>query len=273
MSKNKKQKRDRKRNEYSNKKKIVFIMANVLNVLYAWKVQLRRIFMVDALKNEFTASVSTAGKKTLRNREIAHIMKEMGVEGKVEYIEHILEQADGVVREYVKRGHSVLTGCAQFTPRVQGVWESATANYDPAKHRIGLHIIPSAEMREALRAVSLEVLGVKPDGAVIGLVTDTSTGLADGNMVSGDVISITDNKIKIAPDNDASMGVFFIDADEKVIPVTHRLIQNDNAKVIVQVPTLPAGQYILRIVTRFSSSSILLKEPRVVEYDRPLVVN
>jgi hypothetical protein len=202
--------------------------------------------------------VSTAGKKTLRNREIAHIMKDMGVEGKVEYIEHILDQADAVTREYVRRGHSVLTGCCQFTPRVQGVWESATANYDPKKHKIGLHIIPSAEMREALKAVSLELMGVKPDGAVIGLVTDTSTGLADGNMVSGDVIAIEGEKIKIAPDNEASLGVFFIDADEKVIPVTHRLIQNDNSKVVVMVPTLPAGQYTLRIVTRYTRGATLL---------------
>jgi hypothetical protein len=229
--------------------------------------------MVDALKNEFTASVSTAGKKTLRNREIAHIMKDMGVEGKVEYIEHLLDEADSVIREYVRRGHSVLTGCCQFTPRVQGVWESATANYDPKKHKIGLHIIPSAEMRASLKAVSLELMGVKPDGAVIGLVTDTSTGLADGNMVSGDVICIEGDKIRIAPVEEAGLGVFFIDADEKVIPVTHRLIQNDPSKVVVMVPTLPAGQYTLRIVTRFTNGPALLKEPRVIEYDRPLVIN
>jgi len=84
-------------------------MENVLKILYSWKVWLRQIFMHDALKNEYFAQVNTAGKKTIRNREIAAIIKDTGSEYDVKTIEHILDQADGVIREYVKRGHSILT--------------------------------------------------------------------------------------------------------------------------------------------------------------------
>jgi hypothetical protein len=195
---------------------------------------------------------------------------------KLETIVYILDQGDRITREQVKQGHSVLSGTAQYTPRIQGPWQGANAKFDPAKHKIGLHIIPSAEMRAAFKEIGVEVLGLKPGGAYIGLVTDTTTGLADGTMTSDDDILIEGDKIKIAPDGDGDerLGVFFINSDdETVTPVTRRLTQNDPKKILARVPDLPAGQYTLRIVTRFSSGSNMLKEPRVIEYDRPLVIN
>ena len=241
---------------------------------YIWKLWLRLNLLT--MGKDYTASVSTLGKKALRNSDIARIIKDAGSELKYETIVYILEQNDRIIREQVQQGHSVLTGSAQFTPRVQGAWASANAKFNPEVHRIGLHIIPSAEMRAAFKEISVEVLGVKDGGAFIGLVTDTTTGLADGTMTSGDDILIEGEKIKLAPDNDGDgrLGVFFINCDDETLtPVTRRLTQNDPKKLIVRVPELPAGQYILRIVTRYSQGSTLLKEPRVIEYDRPLVIN
>jgi len=129
-------------------------------------------------------------------------------------------------------------------------------------------------MREALKEVTLEVLGVKDDGgARIGLVTTNMTGLTDGIIMSEDVIIIEGEKIKIAPEDEAGIGVFFVNYNGDPIPLTHPIVQNEPKNVLVIVPHLIPGQYTLRIVTRYTHGSTLLKEPRVIEYDRPLAVN
>jgi hypothetical protein len=46
----------------------------------------------------------------------------------------------------------------------------------------------------------------------------------------------------------------------------------ETLRLIARVPELPAGQYTLRVVTRFSQGSVFLTEPRTVEYDRLLIV-
>jgi len=240
---------------------------------YAWKTFLQRN-MLTGSDNDYRASVSTLGKKALRNPDIAKLIKDSGSELKLETIIYVLDQGDRITRELIQRGHSVLTGSAQFTPRVQGTWVGANAKFNPATHKIGLHIIPSAEMRAAFKEIGVETLGVKPGGAFIGLVTDTTTGLADGTMTSGDDIIIEGDKLKIAPEGEEGLGIFFVNSDgETITPVTRRLTQNTPKKLIARVPELPAGQYTLRVVTRYSNGATMLKEPRVIEYDRPLVIN
>jgi len=240
---------------------------------FFWKLWLRLNLLTKDILNDYIASVSITGKKALRNADIARLIKEAGSELSFETLLYILDQSDRFVREQLQRGHSVLTGCCQMTPRVTGTWIGANAKFNPAVHKLTIDLIPSAEMRAALKEVGVEVLGVRDGGAFIGLVTDTATGLTDGTITAGDDIRIDGDKLRIAPDGEAGLGVFFVNADGDIIPVTRRLTQNDPKRLIARVPDLPAGQYTLRIVTRFTTSSnALLKESRTIDYDRLLVI-
>jgi len=238
---------------------------------FYWKVWLRLNLLTKEVLNDYIASVSTTSK-TLRNADIARMMKDAGSELSYETLLYILDQSDRVKREQTQRGHSILTGYCQITPKVTGTWIGANAKFNPAVHKITLDMIPSAEMRAALREVGVEVLGVRDGGAFIGLVTDTATGLTDGTVTPNDDIRIEGDKIKIAPDGEAGLGVFFIDAGGTEFAVARRLTQNDPKRLIARVPALAPGQYTLRVVTRFSSGSNMLKEQRVIDYDQLLVV-
>jgi hypothetical protein len=219
--------------------------------------------------------VLSKGKKTKRTADIAQMIVDRRTELKYSTILAVLNDSDEIIREFVQQGNSVLTGCCQFSPRVSGTWAGPTANFDPSIHKVGLHIIPSAEMRQALKDVFVETDGVKEDGgAFLGLVTNQTTGLLDNVLNTGDDIIVEGDKIRIAPDDNDELGMFFIDADGKATRVTRRLVQNDPSKLVTRVPDLPAGQYTLQVVTRFSlGSQQLLKEPRTIEYGKPLVIN
>jgi hypothetical protein len=105
------------------------------------------------------------------------------------------------------------------------------------------------------------------------LVKDVFTGATDGAITSNGNIRIYGEKLKIAPDDEEGLGVFFVAvADGEVIPSTHLLLQNYPKELVVQVPNLPAGQYALQIVTRYAHSNILLVKPRTIEYSILLTV-
>jgi len=236
-----------------------------------WKVWLRLNLLTKEVDNDYVAEVSATGKNTLHNEDLAQLIMSEGSEIKYETVLSILNKSGRIIREQVQQGHRVQTGYCHLAPRVQGSWIGANAKFDAAVQKPTVDIVPSAEMRAALREVGVETLGVREGGAYIGLVTDTATGLADGSITPGDDLLIEGDKLKIAPEEEG-LGVFFVDSAGTAFPVTRRLTQNDPKKIIARVPdSLPAGQYTLRIVTRFSSSAVLLKEPRVIEYDRLLI--
>jgi hypothetical protein len=54
--------------------------------------------------------------------------------------------------------------------------------------------------------------------------------------------------------------------------VTRKLTENLPKKLVFRVPSLPASAYSLKVVTRFSSASHLLNEPRAITYDFPLII-
>ena len=241
------------------------------NYLKFWKVWLRLNLLTKDVDNDYTAEVSTM-KNSLRNEDIAQRIVDEGSEYKYDTLLSIINQHDRIIREAVMDGYSVLTKTCQYTPRVTGSWIGTSAKFDPEKHKVTLDITLSSEMREALSHVGVEVLTVKDSGARIGLVIDTSTGLSNDTITPGDDIRIEGEKIRIAGEA-AGNGVFFIASDGTEHPVTRRLTTNDPKSLLARVPAdLTDGQYTLRIVTQFSNTTTLLKEPRTIEYERPLTV-
>ena len=241
-----------------------------------WKVWLTPNLLTKDIDNDYIAEVSTS-KQTLRNEDIAQRIVDEGSEIKYDTLLSIINQHDRIIREAVCDGYSVLTGVGQYSPRVTGSWIGKSANFDPSVNKLTLDMVLSKEMRDALATVGVEVLGVKEGGgAAIGLVTDTLTEATDGTITPGEDILIEGVKIKIAGDPDLC-GVYFIPRDapeETIYKVERRLTQNNPSSIIARVPaTLQPGAYTLRIVTQFTTASTLLKEPRTLEYEQPLVVS
>jgi hypothetical protein len=236
-----------------------------------WKVWLRRNLLTKAVENDFVAEVSTAGN-TLRNEDLAARIVAGRSELRLETILGILQTRDEIVREALVNGSAVQDGCARIAPRVLGSWVGVNHSFDPALHKISLDLTPSQEMRAALEAVGVEVLGEKESGAFIGLVTDVITGKTDGTISPDEDIILNGDKLKIAPEDDAGLGVFFVGLSGTETRVTRKLTENTPKKLVFRVPSLNPGTYTLKVRTRFSTTQHLLNEPRTITYDFPLTV-
>ena len=238
---------------------------------FFWKVWLRLNLLTQNVDNDYTAEVSTVGT-TKRNEDIAQTFIEEGSEIKYDTLVNILNRRDRIERRMLQEGNSVQTGNVRLSPRVSGAWIGTNAKYDPVTHKITLDATLTNEMRTALEFVGLEVLGVKESGAYIGMVTDTLTGATDGSITVGDDILIEGEKLKIAPEGQAGIGVFFVNEAGTATPVTRRLTQNDPKKVLARVPALPKGEYRLQVFTKYSQGSVHLNEARIIEYSKLLIV-
>jgi hypothetical protein len=240
---------------------------------FIWKIWLLPNFMTKDVHNDSTAVVSTAGN-TKHNIDTAKAIKEEGSDLQEETIVDVLNRGDRIKRHFLLEGSSVQDGNVHLAPRVKGSWIGADPLYNPAEHKITIDATPTAELRKAIEEeVGIEVLGKKTGGgAVIGLLTDVATGKTDGTISPYGSAVIEGDKIKIDPTDEAGLGVFFISSDGTKTASILGLATNGPKKIVCTIPMLNPGTYTLQIVTRYSTSGTLLKEPRTITYELPLIV-
>jgi hypothetical protein len=240
---------------------------------FTWKVWMLPNLLTKEVLNDSIADVSTAGD-TKHNEDVAKAIKEEGSDLQVETLMDVINRSDRWKRRYLLEGYSVQDGNMHMSPRITGNWEGTKPLFDPKKHKITLDASPTAELRKSLESeVGVEVLGMKTDGgAFIRSVTDVISGKTDGTVTVDGEIIITGEKIRIEPLGEEGLYVSFMDIYGGESPVHSPLTQNDPKKVICRVPALEDGIYKLKIVTRFSSSSALLKHPRTIMYELPIKI-
>jgi hypothetical protein len=110
-------------------------------------------------------------------------------------------------------------------------------------------------------------LNLENGGAAIDSIVDSTTGAISGEVTSGKAITIHGKKIRIIPEDGetAESCITFTNVDtHAIIEQEDVLIVNDPSKIILQLPTLPAGIYSLTIKTLYSNTSINLKAPRYI---------
>jgi hypothetical protein len=242
---------------------------------FLWKVWLRPNKLTPN-PSDYVAEVDTAGRTRTLQDIIDRIVAE-GSEIKPETIKAILDRANIVKRDYVLEGYGVFDGFIHLTPRIDGAW-NGRETFTAGRHRTTVDAVLSKAMHEDLKQVGVEVLGVADSGARIMQVTDVATQKTDGTITPGDDILIDGDKIKLLglPQPDGSMesgiGVFFLAIVGGGPQEAIRVSENRPSHLQARVPALTKGTYTLRIVTRFTSGTTLLKEPRTIDYELLLTV-
>jgi hypothetical protein len=177
--------------------------------------------------------------------------------------------------EYIAKGHNVRFLLAYFGTEVKGVLIGDHAKWDSSKNRLAVHVAPTAEVRNALKSATVNVLGMASYGTIINTLTDVSTGEVNSVLTPGGGVNLTGNKMKIVG-SDPSVGISLIRQDNgEIITIpSNSILVNAPSKISFILPsTLSAGDYKLQITTQFSTASTQLKEPRTCLFDYILACN
>ena len=233
-----------------------------------WEVYLRPNTLTKDNDRDCIADVH-AHAATQRNEDIAEIITKERSEFRKETIMSILNMRDKAVKDLIEPGLSFMDGLVQISPRVSGVWETENSAYDEKIHKRTVDLIPTADLRTALEAIGVKVLGSKEESARITEITDTATGLKDGTLTIGDDIIIEGDKLRV-DETDAAQGVFFKAANGTEYKTNRRLSVNKPGQIIARVPKeVPEGEVSVMVRTKYSGSSAPLKTVREIAFKLP----
>ena len=184
------------------------------------------------------------------------------------------ELLKGAALKRVLRGQRVDFGLGVFHTEVSGLFIGDAAKWDSSKNHLIARTSPSKELREALKHVDVEVLGMAQTPNMITSVADVVTGQENVCLTRNGMAHIHGTHIKIAG-SDPSTGLklrLLPDGAATDVPATSIGI-NDPSRVSFVVPgDLSAGEYELSIVTQYTGSRAELKTPRTITLAYPLTV-
>ncbi|WP_255810601.1 DUF4469 domain-containing protein [Treponema denticola] len=235
---------------------------------YVWEVHLRPNTLTKNNDRDCIADVH-AHAATQRNEDIAEIITKERSEFRKETIINILKMRDKAVKDLIQEGLSFMDGLVQISPRVSGVWETENSPYDEKVHKRTVDLVPTTDLRTALDAIGVKVLGAKEETARITEITDTATGLKDGTLTIGDDIIIEGSKIKV-DETDPAQGVFFKAENGTEYKTNRRLSVNLPSQIIARVPKeIPEGKVEVIVRTKFSTGNKTLLQIREIVYGYP----
>ena len=242
------------------------------NVLHTIKAYLYDNLLTDN-PNDFSARVSSE-----RSLSIGDICTSAATRGgadiAAESMKHAVELFLKEMGYQLCDGFSVNTGWFTASPSIKGVFYSPIEKFNPDKHSVLFQFNQGELLRNELASVTVDVLGVAESGAFIAQVLDVKSGTVNDLLTPDRNLKIGGAKLKIAGEAPHETGVYFVNqtTQARVKVDESDMVTNNPGEVIVVIPALTAGSYKVEIVTQYSQGK-LLKEPRVMLFDKILTVN
>ena len=154
----------------------------------------------------------------------------------------------------VEDGGAVNTPLFNIYPSIAGVFNSATDNFDPRRHRVKTNVTPGKRLKKANEGIKVQKVQTADPVPFILEVRDILSDTANDLLTPGGVIQIQGGRLKLAMDNPAN-GIFLIDEQGQATKLQH-IVENKPARLIGMLPaSLAQGTYTLEVRTTLSSTT------------------
>lgn len=233
-------------------------------IKYSLNVQLADNTVTVDNKDDKIAVLVPAGTADFQ-RVVSEIMEvNPGLER--ETVEAVMNLENRVVKKLLLTGFRVNTGLYNAVAQPTGVVENKA--WDKSKNSLYISFTQGADLREAISATTVNIIGEKGDSMYIAGGLDAATRASGFTATAGRNFTLTGSHIKVAG-TDPSVGITLTaSAGGAVTQITEDMwAVNEPSKLIFLIPAgLPDGEYTLRVTTQYNSGNkTLLKNPRSVE--------
>lgn len=213
--------------------------------------------------NDYTGKVNVTG--VVRNPDIAERIVKARTEYRAETIINILGMADEIKTEAIAEGKSVIDGVGQWLLNISGVIDGEMPAFNAEKHKFGVTFTPGRSLLAKFKQLGANFRMAKT-GPVINSFTDSTTKLIS-QAITPNAPAIISGANLLLKGTDPSVGVYFTPDGAGKTPVKVNLIvSNTISQIIIQIPDLPDGQYLLSITTQAGAGYSLVKEPRTYQF-------
>lgn len=233
-------------------------------IKYTLNVQLADNTVTVDNKDDKIAVLVSAGTADFQ-RVVSEIMEvNPGLER--ETVEAVMNLENRVVKKLLLTGFRVNTGLYNAVAQPTGVVENKA--WDKAKNSLYVSFTQGADLREAISATTVNIIGEKGDAMYIAGGQDASTRATGFTATAGRNFTLTGARLKVVG-TDPSVGITLTASNGgAVTQITEDMwAVNDPSKLIFLIPAgLPDGEYTLRVTTQYNGgNTTLLKTPRSVE--------
>lgn len=240
------------------------------NLLHSIKVYLyKNMFTEDA--DTYTARVATE-----RMLDIKEICESAVTRGEARIPASSMQYA---VELFLKEmeyklcdGYSVNTGSFIAMPSVKGVFHSSTESFNPEKHKLSFRFKQGESLQDKLPAVNIQIMGAANNRIYIDQVTDLKSGSVNDLITPRCNLRINGRKLKLAGEH-PEVGVCFINVETGVRTRIEKadIITNFPSELIIVIPSLEQGSFLLEITSQFTTSGAL-KQPNTATFKHELRV-
>ncbi len=220
--------------------------------------------------NDYMASVVVNG--SIGINAIVDELQNEGMELKRETVIDIISRFNRKAADMVLSGYNVNTGLVYMRPVIKGVFYDKIWN--PETNSVYIAINQGMDLRNAVAETVVEIMGEQADPLEIFSLTDTTTGKTDGTLTPGRNAELKGSYLKIAGEN-PDCGITFRNTATQAVTklAAGDIVLNEPSRLLILVPaTLEAGEYELSVTTQFTGGNTLLKAPRTVVLDMPVII-
>ena len=191
-----------------------------------------------------------------------------------EQIVAIWNNINSAVFDRVANSNIVDCGLGVFGAKLNGTFETESDSFNHEKHSIDIGFHSNKAVREQLKDLQVVIRQGNTIRPQISDVYDLESG-GDERLTKGGFLEIAGTNLSVQGE-DASVGLYFenVDDDTKTVKLdSSKMGINSSNRLACVVPTtLTAGNYKIRVVTQFTKTKNLRKEPVEFMFDKLFTV-
>lgn len=197
-----------------------------------------------------------------------------GTEARFETMEYHVKLFMEEMSRLLVEGHYVNTGYFTAGATVKGSFEDKSETFDSKKHKVSFKFSQGHIMSKQASQIKADIM---PYNRAIKFgiirVYDNGSCTTNDELTPGNTLAIDGMKIKIVGDH-PEVGLCFIHdtTGEKVVIPEKNIIQNYHGQILIMIPPLEVGNYLLKLGTQYSGNSRMLVKPHLSTFEFALRV-
>nr|VFJ57972.1 MAG: protein of unknown function (DUF4469) with IG-like fold [Candidatus Kentron sp. DK] len=199
--------------------------------------------------NDYAAQVQFTGSTDLDT--IVRRITEQGSTWSESDIKAVLGETIRVCESLLLEGNRVnFGGLCELFPRVSGVFNGVTDNFDSARHRVDVGASPGSRVRKTVRdnAHVAKVEAIRPAPSPLEYV-DLGSGEINGALTPGNIGTLNGHRLKFDPTKEDE-GIFLIPAGNGAAQKITVVQRNKPGQLVFLIPQIKKGDYVIEVRAR-----------------------
>ncbi len=168
----------------------------------------------------------------------------------------VLNAIESTVADILDEGSTINMPLFNTSFSVSGVFEGPLDSFDANRHKLNVNITKGTLFKSLEKSIVFEKTHAVAKAPQVLELKDVFSNKLNEELTPGGVVELKGYNLKIAGDH-SDCGLWFVSESGTSIK-SDIIIQNKPSVVIAMIPTVPSGNYRVKLVTQYASGHNLI---------------